>query len=134
MSSLHLSVRPPRALGCSYQAMGLTGRRPGAGEPALAGIARCQAHLSRRAGVTVALDHVELAVPWAHTESHPASPPQTSLRFPASSGVVHLWPVGSFLPAVLGSCQVKSWLAPFDPTCELFYFPLSPLHGFGVLL
>ena len=70
-----------------------------------------------------------------HTQpSHPTSPPQTSLRFPASSGVVHLWPVGSFLPAVLGSCQVKSWLARFDPTCELFYFPLSPLHGFGVLL
>ena len=115
--------------------MGLTGRRPGVGEPALAGIARCQAHLSRKAGVTDAQDHMELAEPCAHTTvGPPPPPPQTSLRFPASSGVVHLWPVGSFLPAVRGSCQVKSWLARFDPTCELFYFPLSPLHGFGVLL
>lgn len=54
--------------------MGLPGRRPGAGEPALAGIARCQAHLSRRAGVTVALDHMELAVPCARTTVPPRLP------------------------------------------------------------
>lgn len=70
----------------------------------------------------------------AHTPVPTSPPSHTSLVFPASSGVVHLRPLAALSPAVLGSCQVKSWLARFDPTCELFYFPLSPLHGFGVLL
>lgn len=97
VSSLRLSVRLPRGLACSYQAIGLTGRRPAAGEPALAGIARCQAHLSSRAGVTDALDLMELALPCAHTTvpSHLPSPNLPLL--PGSSGVTHLWPVGSFL-------------------------------------
>lgn len=102
------------------------------GERALAGIARCQAHLSGWAGVTAALDRMELAV---HThQSPPRLPPQP----PLSSWLAQVWCIcgllAALLPAVLGSCQVKSWLARFDPTCELFYFPLSPLHGFGVLL
>lgn len=119
---------------CSYQTVGLTGHRPGVGEPALAGIARCQVHLSSQAGVTDALDHMELAVPWAHTTSTPSSLPKP----PSASRLAQVWcicgPLAACLPTVLGSCQVKSWLARFDPTCELFYFPLTPLHGFGVLL
>lgn len=78
VSSLHLSVRLPRGLACSYQAIGWTGRRPAAGEPALAGIARCQAHLSNQAGVTDALDHMELAMPCAHTNV-PSQPPSPNL-------------------------------------------------------
>lgn len=67
-------------------------------------------------------DCMELAVPTSpHLACHPYLP-----TFPASSGVVHLWPLAALMPAVLGSCQVKSWLARLDPTCELFYFPSLP--------
>lgn len=82
------------------------------------------------AGATDAPDHMELAGPRAPRLPCPHPPSAARL-----AQVWRIWGLlAALLPAVLGSCQVKSWLARFDPTCELFYFPLSPLHGFGVLL
>ena len=85
-------------------------------------IARCQAHLSSWAGVTAA----QTAWSWL------CPPAPVSLPTPTSppSRLAQVWcicgPLAALMAAVRGSCQVKSWLARLDPTCELFYFPSLP--------
>lgn len=105
---------------CSYQAMGFTGHRPGwkgmaehckvPGAPEQLG--RCDSWP----------DCTELLCPPVPISSPtPPSPPSRLAQVWCICGLL-----ATLTPAVLGSCQVKSWLARLDPTCELFYFPSLP--------
>lgn len=84
-------------------------------------IARCQAHLSSWAGATATRTAWSwLCPPVPISLPTPTSPPSRLAQVWCICGLL-----AALVPAVLGNCQVKSWLAQLDPTCELFYFPLS---------
>lgn len=85
-------------------------------------IARCQEHLSSWAGTTAAQTAWSwLCPPVPIPPPAPASPPSRLAQVWCICGLL-----AALTPAVRGSCQVKSWLARLDPTCELFYFPSLP--------
>ena len=75
-------------------------------------------------------DCMELAVPTSPClASHPYLP-----TFPASSGVVHLRPVGSSHGCSVRELSGKKLACSTRTHMRAVLFPLSPLHSFGVLL